>query len=124
MAATGEAARRLRVHSAGRKSGVEAPLQTVITTQDFRPGCQRFFVIAGVVALLLVLGGIALAFGFSSNEPVAENRKKDAAVSDSKTLKNRRSRKTLKTCLLKAVLDRVSSRKLRLWTWWRRCIWR
>ncbi|MGI8866836.1 MAG: protein kinase domain-containing protein, partial [Rubrobacteraceae bacterium] len=97
MAATGEAARRLRLHSAGRKSGVEAPLQTVITTQNFRPGRQRFFVIAGVVALLLVLGGIALAFGFSSNESVAENPKKDAAVSDSKEPKESKDAKDLAT---------------------------
>ncbi len=88
MAATGEAARRLRERSAARESGDGPPLQTVITTQNSRPGRQRFFVIAGVVALLLVLGGIALAFGSGSEEPTAENPKKDVAAPDSKESKD------------------------------------
>ncbi len=84
VAVTGEAARRLRERSDARESGGEPPLQTVITTRNYRPGRQRLFVIAGVVGLFLVLGGIALALGSGPEEPVAEIPKKDAAASESK----------------------------------------
>jgi len=40
------------------------------------------------MALLLVLGGIALALGSGSEEPTAENLKKDVAASDSKESKD------------------------------------
>ena len=79
--ATGEMGRRLQERSAAKESTGEGPPQTVITMQNFQPGRRRALVMAaGVLALLLVVGGVTLAAG-SGGEPSADAPASSTAAS-------------------------------------------